>query len=232
MSRVLVVGCSFLAELECDTSGVKIIGKPGAGNRVLAEIVTHELAIATYTQVYIVWSGINRIDIPIGIELYKTFDKDNYPYHCKLDDVVWYFSGGIGGSGPECPIEIKKSFHTHYVGSTPRYLTNLTLSSIISIQSLLCAKNISYRMAFIYNPDNQTYDVTQLSNVLGTIDWSSPMHTLVDWSKIQTNNTPYEWCQHRHLLKEDNFHPSRKGITSWLSENFQLDIDKLVDQTL
>jgi hypothetical protein len=230
MARVLVVGCSFFSTLECDNPNIRIIGIPGAGNRLIAEIVIHELANNSYDKVYVVWSGINRLDIPIGIDLHTTISNDDYLFLHRLNHTVWYMSGGIdaAGSSPACPSEIQKLFRTQYIGATPQYLTNLTLSSIISAQSLLTAKQIPYRMSFIYDVNNQIYDNSWLSNVLGAIDWSEPLHKLIDWYKIQTDNTPYEWCKSRNLLTEDNFHPSVDGMTEWLLENFELDIARLL----
>lgn len=229
MSRVLVVGCSFFSQMECDNSNIRIIGISAAGNRLISEIVIHELATNSYDEVYVVWSGINRLETPISIDLHTTFENYNYPFFYKLNDIVWYMSGGINASGsaPPCPSEIQKLFHTQYIGATPQYLTNLTLSSIISVQSLLTAKQIPYRMSFIYDVNNQIYDDSWLSNVLGAIDWSDPLHKLIDWHKIQTDNTPYEWCKSRNLLNNDNFHPSVNGMTEWLLENFELNIARL-----
>jgi hypothetical protein len=226
MSRVLVVGCSFFGAVECNNSSIKIIGKPGAGNQLISEIVINELATNSYNEVYVVWSGINRLDTPIGLDLHKTFVNSDYMFLHRLNDTVWYSSGGISasGSGNDCPSEIRKLFRTQYIGANSQYLTNLTLSSIISVQSLLTANHIPYRMAFIYDVNNQIYDVSWLSNVLGVIDWSDPLHKLINWNKIQTDNTPYEWCKNRNLLMEDNFHPTVEGITRWLLENFELDI--------
>jgi hypothetical protein len=230
MSRVLVVGCSFFSSLECDNPNIKIIGKPGAGNRLISEIVIHELANNSYDKVYVAWTGINRLETPISIGLHTTVANSGYPFFYRLNDVVWYSSGGIDASGarPPCPSEIQKLFRTQYLDVTAKYLTNLTLSSIISAQSLLTAKQIPYRMSFIYDVNNQIYDNSWLSNVLGAIDWSDPLHKLIDWYKIQTDNTPCEWCKSRNLLTEDNFHPSVDGMTEWLLENFELDIARLL----
>lgn len=216
--------------MNSDTLEIKILGSAGAGNRLIAEIAIHELATAIYDQVYIIWSGINRLDTSIGIQLHKTFDHD-YAFTHKLNDTVWYSSGGIDASGSEspCPIEIRKWFNTQYVGATNRYLTDLTLSSVISVQALLTSKNIPYHMAFIYNLDNQIYNLNSLENVLGAIDRTSPLNGLVSWTKIQTVDTPYEWCQQRNLTSQDKFHPTIFGMKQWLLKNFNLNIDQLVD---
>jgi hypothetical protein len=209
--------------LRCNHPTIKIIGRPAAGNRLISEIVINELATNSYDEVYVIWSGINRLDTPIGVDLHNIVVNSDYPFFHRLNDIVWYSSGGINDEN-NCPSEIRKLFRTQYIGASSRYLTSLTLSSIISVQSLLTANHIPYRMAFIYDVDNQIYDVNWLHNVLGVIDWSDPLNNLIDWSKIQTDNTPYEWCKTRNLLSNDNFHPTVEGITRWLLENFELDI--------
>ena len=234
MPKVLLVGCSFLDELSHlnrPNSQIKIIGKPAAGNRVLSEIVLHEISKHHYDQVFVIWSGINRIDLPIGIDLHRCIQSDCYPFYYQIDDVVWYFSGGINVSGhiDNCPKEVKNMFHTFYLGSTPRYLADLTLSSIISTQAILTSKNIDYKMSFIYNTSAHEYQTTWLTCTLGHLDKNSTLYNTVQWNQIQIRNTPYEWCQERVLLKDDGFHPTVQGMLQWLLENFQLDVTKLID---
>lgn len=230
MSKVLMVGCSFLSNFNCDNSKIKIIGKGGAGNQLIAATVMHELSTSQYDEVYVIWSGVNRLDMPVGINLHNTLG-DTYSFCQPLGDVVWYSSGGIHASGsqPTCPSDIRNLFHLQYVGATPRYLTDQTLTSLIAVQSTLTSKLIPYRMAFTYNIDNKIYDNNWLENILGTLDRSSPLNALVDWTKIQTTDTPYEWCKDRNLLLHDNFHPDYNGMICWILENFKIDITKLVD---
>lgn len=232
--RHLVVGCSFLCDLYSDNEHIKVIHMPGAGNQLIAATVLHEIAQEKYKSVYVTWSGINRVDIPIGLDLHRTFNT-SYEYHRQLGSTVWYSSGGIGASGnsAECPGEIRKIFHSMYVGATQDYLTDLTLSSIVLVQGVLAQQHIPYKMSFIYDAKNFSFDqeLGWLVPVLGRLSTHTDLYALVDWSKIQTTNTPFEWCQTHGLLKEDRFHPTQAGISQWFLENFELDIAKLVDQS-
>jgi hypothetical protein len=230
MPRALFVGCSFLCDLYCDNQNIKVIHMPGVGNQLIAATVLHELAHDHYDQVYVTWTGINRMDIPVGLDLHKTLGQ-SYEYCRQLGQTVWYSSGGIRASGSSdlCPGEIRKIFHSLYVGAGPRYFTDLTLSSIITVQSLLTSKNIPSRMSFIYDTTTTCHELAWLTPVLGVMDTQSDLYNLVDWSQVQTKNTPYEWCKSRNLIKDDGFHPTREGMCQWVWENFNLDIASLLD---
>jgi len=232
--RQLVVGCSFLCDFYSDNEQIKVIHMPGAGNQLIAATVLHEISKETYQSVYVTWSGINRIDIPVGLDLHRTLNTD-YEYIRQLGHTVWYSSGGIGASGAsaQCPSEIKKIFHSIYVGASQDYLTDLTLSSMLLVQGVLEQHRLPYRMSFIYDAKNFSFDqdLGWLVPVLGRLGTRSSLYNLIDWQKIQTQNTPFEWCKAQGMLKPDGFHPTKTGMAQWILENFNLDITKLVDQT-
>jgi hypothetical protein len=231
VSKSLVVGCSFLENLKYNNSKIKVIGIPAAGNRLISAVVSYELATNEYDKVYVLWSGISRLDVPIGIDLHNTFNS-NYSYYYKLNDTVWYSSGGIQASGStgSCPSDIKKIFYTQYLASTKKILTEWSLSSVLATQSLLEFKNIFYKMGFIYNIHNPAFaKIDWLSNVLGTVDQTATAYQLIDWSKIQIYNNPHDWATVHNMLLNDNFHPKLEGMIQWLLENFNLDVAKLVD---
>jgi hypothetical protein len=231
MSKVLLVGCSFLENFKTDNSKIKIIGVPGAGNQMLSAIVAHELATHHYESVYVLWTGISRLDTSVGLDLHRTFNSE-YSYVYQLDDLVWYASGGISASGSRspCPTDIQKLFHTYYVGSTKKILSEWSLSAVLSTQMLLESKQIPYKMGFIYNLHNPAYDgIDWLSNVLGTVDNNCNSYRLLNWEKIQIENNLLDWATKHNLLLGDNFHPKMEGVTQWLLENFNLNLSKLLD---
>lgn len=230
MPKVLLVGCSFLSCLQIENSNIKIIGKAGAGNQVIAQLVYHEVAKAHYDQVCVLWSGINRIDVPIGMDLHRVLGH-KYHFCTDIDDTVWYFSGGIdmSGNSDQCPPEVRKIFTTMYKGATSKYLTDLSLASILACQNFLQSIKIDYKMSFIYDIYKQTQEISWLDQVLGPLDPESRLKNLVDWNSVQITNTPFEWCQQRNLISEDKFHPTPDGMKQWLLENFDLDLSKLID---
>lgn len=230
MTKRLFVGCSFLCDIFESDQKTKLIGMPGAGNQAIAAVVLDEISKQNYDQVYVFWSGVNRIDIPIGLELHETFNS-SYRFCRQLNDTVWYFSGGVDMSGSKngCPRDIRKVFKSFYLGATPRYLTDLTLSGIVAVQSALETKTIDYRMSFIYDITADTQEIIWLNQVLGVLDQTSNLRKLVNWDRIQIKNTPFEWCQERNLLENDQFHPTKHGMRQWILENFDLDISKSID---
>ena len=225
--KILVVGCSFLAKLKVDNTKIKVIGIPGAGNTLLAEVVLSELSTKKYDRVFVIWTGINRIDLPIGRALADTFNQQ-YPYKVFIGNTVWYASGGINMSGQdyECPKIPSSMFDSFYKSSDQRYLTDQGLGGVLKVQSYLQANQIEHQMAFIYDIHNDEYDINWLCNVLGKVDTQSHVYQLIDWDNIQITNTPYEWAQQCRQLS-DRFHPTDSAMIEWIREYFQLDIANL-----
>jgi hypothetical protein len=225
--KILVVGCSFLYRLNVDNTKIKVIGIPGAGNTLLAEVVLSELSTKKYDRVFVIWTGINRIDLPIGRALADTFDQQ-YLHKVFIGNTVWYASGGINmsGQGYKCPKIPSSMFDSFYKSSDQRYLTDQGLGGVLKVQSYLQANQIEHQMAFIYDIHNDEYDINWLCNVLGKVDTQSHVYQLIDWDNIQTTNTPYEWAQKCRQLS-DEFHPTDSAMIEWIREYFQLDIANL-----
>jgi hypothetical protein len=225
--KILVVGCSFLCRLNVDNTKIKVIGIPGAGNTLLAEIVLSELSTKKYNRVFVIWTGINRIDLPIGRALADTFSQQ-YPYKFSIGNTVWYASGGIdrGSQDHECPNILSSMFDSFYKSSDQRYLTDQGLGGVLRVQNYLQANQIEHQMAFIYDIHNDEYNMNWLCNVLGKVDTQSHVYQLIDWDNIQTTNTPYEWAQ-KSGQSSDRFHPNDSAMIEWIREYFQLDIADL-----
>ena len=115
----------------------------------------YQLAQQEYKKVVVIWSGINRLSVPIDVELHKLYqlDRDPYTFYDNQDPMVWYHSGGILAAEvhSNIPKFIKNYFKAQYKTVSPRYLTDQTLQNIIGVQSLLENKKIEYEMNFIYD---------------------------------------------------------------------------------
>jgi len=225
----LVVGCSFVENLIYESADPKlkinpnhftIRGKSGSGNQAIAARVAWEIANHPYKQVIVLWSGINRLDFPIGKSLHDTFPKTSegfpvYPYHTDLDDVIWYHSGGflLSGCDNQCPVQIRDFFQNQYRSSTPRYLSDMTLLSVWQTQRLLQAHGIPNKMSFIYDI-HHGYTGSFIEPGCGRVDVTSPYYGKIDWDLFQ-KNTPFEWARERDLLWPDNFHPTFEGMWAW-----------------
>ena len=240
--KTLIVGCSF-----CSTLGeqrpeqwqlhpdVTVASTSGTGNQAIAARVLYECSQNTYNRVIVIWTGINRLDLIVPRTLHETYPgaqegSPGYSYYTPLKSEVWYHSGGFGAGwywDDRCPTDIKQYFKTQYLTATPQYMSDITLSSIANTQNLLTVSNINYDMSFIYDihRDYRTDKSRRLENVLGRLVSDSPYYDLVNWNKIKTKNTAYEWAtQNPSRLESDTFHPTRNAMREWIDLTFGLDI--------
>ena len=226
MKDLLIVGCSFVHALQyINYSRIDHFGSCAASNSSIASRVMYQLAHRPYKKVVVLWSGINRLSIPVGIELHKLYQLDSnpYPFYDEQTSLVWYHSGGIlGPSSNKIPTFVKEYFETQYKTVSPQFLTDQTLSNIISVQSLLENKNIDYEMNFIYDIHKDYSDFSS-GYCLGTIDSASALYKLVDWNRINQSPGLFEWARQHGYLQDDQFHPTPDGTIKWF--NSQLGID-------
>ena len=227
MKDILIVGCSFVDHMRnMHHQQFDQCGSAAASNTSIAGRVMYQLSRQEYKKVVILWSGINRISIPVDVELHKLYGLYDNPYKFfdNQDPIVWYHSGGMKSDwGPSLPKFINDYFKTQYKTISPRYLTDQTLLNIIGIQSYLENKKIDYEMNFIYDV-HKDYTNTNFGYCLGSIDTSSPLYNVVNWNKINQHLSPYEWgCQHGYL-GEDNWHVTPTGMVKWFRSNLGIDV--------
>lgn len=236
--KTLIVGCSF-----CSTLGEQRLGQwqlrpditvkatSGTGNQAIAARVFYECSQHNYDRVAVIWTGINRLDTVITRELHETYPgawegKPAYSFCTPLEGSVWYHSGGQAGSwtwDKTCPADIRQIFKTQYLGADSRYLTDNSLLSMVNAQAFLEKANIDYQMSFIYNPFRD-YSQTSHEHYFGTINKNSPYYQLVDWSKIKTDCTAFEWTAQHSTLESDQLHPTRDAMRKWIDLTFDIDI--------
>jgi hypothetical protein len=223
--KILLTGCSFINEFNVDNDKIKIFGFPGAGNSLIAEKTLSELATGKYDRVFVSWSGINRIDVPVGESLGYVIDQ-GYKFKTHIGKSFWYASGGLGASGQSknCPKAIRGMFDAFYKFANARYLTDQGLTGVLKVQSYLQAKKIQHKMSFIYDihKRDQHWD-----HALGRVDKQSHVYQLIDWDNIQITNTPHEWAKQHNFLCDDKFHPTVDAMKEWIRQNFNLDLDNL-----
>ena len=253
MHQTLIVGCSYIEMLSAflnhnlerhpdrelfnslDHDKFRILGTSGAGNTSIAARVMYECSKQNFDQVIVLWSGINRLDFPIPKNLQKTYprtDQNEWLYHyiTELEEVIWYHSGGWNSSGvyKPCPQAIREFFRNQYLGATPKYLTDLSLQSVVGTQAFLKANGIDYQMGWLYDINATTSDNILFSGC-GTIDPSSQYIDLIDWSKIN-KNTAYEWSRDNNLLSNDLYHWTRAGAVKWFDQILDVKLTKTLDQ--
>jgi len=223
---VLIVGCSFVESItNINHQRVDRCGSAASSNTSIASRVMYQLSRQEYKKVIILWSGINRISIPIDIELHKLYKLHDNPYGFfdNQDPIVWYHSGPLQDWGSNIPKFIHNYFKTQYKTISPRYLTDQTLLNIIGIQSYLENKKIDYEMNFIYDI-HKDYTNTKFGYGLGSIDTSAPLYNVVNWNKINQHISPYEWGNQHGYLDKDDWHVTSDGMIKWFDSNLGIDL--------
>lgn len=226
MSKTLIAGCSYVHKLKFDPKVNRdrfdIWGSPGSGNQAIAARVAHQVTTNQYQKVLVLWSGVNRLDAPIGLNLHETF---NYRYFDCVGPVAWYHSGGIGVSGQssEAPKMIKQYFDTMYLGADQDYLSELTLQNILAVQSLLQVRNIDYQMSFIYDVSSKR--VEQHENSHGYLTTDSKLYSCVDWTKF-CSQAPWNWAVDRYCVEENEYYPTAEAFRQWFQEQMQVDLTR------
>lgn len=253
INRTLLVGCSYL------DVGMRHPIPPwdkinyrkylfkemvAAGNKAIAAKVKYEISQSNYEHLIVLWSGINRIDVPVSATAFGSL-PNTYKFINPIGDQVWYLSGGICGSwqqGDDCPDYVKSIFREEFLHQTQRSASDDTLKAIVDTQEFLEQHGQSYTMSFIYDIHadyNDKLDITgnkfpratavdrwpewlALEHCLGKIDTQSEWYDRVNWEKFPANQTPYEYCSERNMLEPDKFHPTKDGLKQWFQT--QLDI--------
>jgi hypothetical protein len=255
MERVLIAGCSFVAIEalyplppwdEINYRKYTFRGDVAAGNQAIAARVQHEVTHGNFDHVVVLWSGINRIDIPVAVDFHRNMPK-TYRFIADLQDPIWYLSGGIAGSwqwDDICPDRVKNQFRDAFLHQTHRSASDTTLQTIADLQQWLAQRGISYDMSFIYDihrdyndrvdyENNRRKRVTAtdrwpqwlaLEHCLGQVDTTSPAYDQVDWAKCRSHDTVYEWCESRNLLQADRFHPTKDGFRLWLDQVLNINL--------
>ena len=254
MNSVLIAGCSFVQAAaryadpapDINRARFKFFGTSGAGNRAIAARVRHEVFRNSYDHVIVLWSGINRVDVPVALKTHVR-TPNNYQYVSVIENWAWYHSGGIAGSWQSdnvCPDTVKSQFREEYLHQTARSATDTTLAAILETQDLLESRKINYTMSFIYDI-HQSYDDTvdkmtntkyrtvgfdrwpqwlALEHCLGKIDTTSGLYNMVNWTKFNHAIPPYEYGVKQDLQQIDRFHPTVFGMAEWFDTQLGVDL--------
>lgn len=243
--RTLIVGCSFVEmfSLHCEinikntyqwdsvfgrinTDQFDIWGAAGSGNQAIAARVLDRITQEQYKKVIVLWSGVNRLDAPVSNDWHRAHNN-SYGYTTTLGSTVFYHCGGLLGVYNTMPAPILEYFKAQIKGADCRFLTNNTLSAVISTQSILESNNIDYKMGWMYDPFAD-YTDTDIEPGCGSLDTTSNLFNLVNWDKI--NQTwAREWCLEHNMMYPDGFHWSWEGGREWFRQILNEDIFLLDD---
>jgi hypothetical protein len=220
---ILVSGCSFLHHaketLEERLGNHENWARSGAGNEYIAASIISAVRRdpTKYKYAFILWSGIDRIDLSMPTDLSEIY-VPSYSYKKQIDHRSYIFSGGIGASYRSLPPSpYSKYVDLLYKTDEYDYFTDQTITAMFTVASVLDAYNIPYDFGSIYDPLAK-YDPPQA--VLG----SSTMSEIVDYYSIKTY--PFNECNANGMLQSDNFHPTSEGLRQWI-KSVKLKIDDL-----
>lgn len=236
--KTLIVGCSFVdglylnndTQYKINNDLYDIKGNPGSGNQAISARVLWECAQTSYEKVIVLWTGINRLDFPIGLALHQTMpvknDKPLYPFLTVMGDLVWYHSGGFCSAefNTDTPTWFLDWCRAQYKSSSPRYLTDLSLISILQAQSFLKSKKIPYQMAWIYSVDKVYSDIGWIDHVLGRIDKKSSFFNQIDWTTFVSYQPLFDYAREKQQLQDDKFHPTPACLLEWFQNAMDLDL--------
>jgi len=233
MSKTLIVGCSYIENLDIEqvSSRFVLCGSSGAGNQSIAARVAYECSCNNYDRVIVLWSGIFRLDFPVSLALHKTTPvsldgKRKYEYFTEIGSAVWYHSGGWGlsGSSKDSPWFFRNFCQAQYQGATPRYLSELSLLGILQTQCFLNQQNIPYDMSFIYDV-NQNYTDPNVEPGCGKLARESAYINLIDWTKFTPTIAPYEFAKTiDNGFEQDGFHPNFDTMNAWFKKYLNEDL--------
>lgn len=243
MKRILVVGCSFVGLLKPQTKKLSvqypdlqfdICGMSAAGNQAISAMVFAKLSRIRYDAVVVLWSGINRIDIPLGKNVHESlYYTQGTPCFSQVGTNYWYHSGGFGCGGVFSPTPkfLIEYFENQYKEPGREYLSDLSLQQIIGTHALIQSLSIPCYNSFIYDI-HADYDLEidklfkhSLDYTLGQVAKNSTLHPLLSTTSLHFNNTPYEWARDSGNLGDDEFHPTPQAMYNWFSTFV---VDKLI----
>lgn len=233
--NVLIAGCSFVGllngrhGLSSTNKDYKfdIYGMSAAGNQAIAAQVLHKLAQQKYDKVVVLWSGINRIDVPLGSTVHNSMIYlGAHPCYSKIGDHYWYHSGGFGcgGTYPPTPKFIIEYFHAQYREPKQDYLTDISLQNVLLVNSFLKTQNIPFYSSFIYDiTADYKNDVDKsfghsLDYTLGQANSNSKFLSMLS-DTLVLKNTPYECAKDSNQLGSDEFHPTQDFMINWVNSN-------------
>lgn len=219
---LLLAGCSFVNDPNCHLTGFgsdahdynkcRIISRSGAGNHYISHSILSHLN-PDITEVFVLFSGLSRIDIPMPLSNVNLVDFSNVSLE---DDCIWLHSGGWAGTwtleknkNPDGPA---RYFKDQYYALDWQYLNRQSLMRVVGCLSAVELMKIPYTWGFIYDIYQ---DYTDSDTSLGAaVSRDDPILRLLPWHRF-VDPPPYEFCRDRGLLDIDGFHPSLQGWQIW-----------------
>jgi hypothetical protein len=212
---LLVSGCSFLHnphlfKIAFSNQSAINLARSGAGNQYIASSVLANLT-PSVDKVFILWSGLSRVDLPLSTKLNLDFVKEHHK--TIIDNTVWVHSGGVDGGVSHDPLPswLAGYFKNQYLPFDWDHLTNQSLTSISGCLNILEQQKINYFFGFIYDIYHDYSDRCWLG---GRVNPNNTLLKTIPWHRC-ISITPYEFCLKNDQLEEDGIHPTFLGYQSW-----------------
>lgn len=194
------------------------MARSGAGNEYIAHSVIETCAIHNIDYVFVLWSGVSRIDLSFGNDIIGNVNE-NLDHCTNINNRNWMHCGGLLGSHSSLSKKniVGQYIKTQHIETDSEYLTNISLYNVLITQAYLESRNIKYDFGWIYNPhiEYNLDDNKEVANEL-TLCKKSKLYDVIDWDKFLPSY-PYNWCKENKMLDDDNFHPSLNGLHTWLN---------------
>jgi|APSaa5957512535_1039671.scaffolds.fasta_scaffold30325_5 hypothetical protein len=236
--RVLISGCSFTENFiqfdpmhwtynafPQDVYVVNNVARGAAGNNYIASSILSNIDLNSKPDyVFILWSGIRRIDMPFPSGTSTTKFK-NYLF-CAVNNecqfVDYFFTGQNiamleGGSRRHFDVEssiFEELADIYYDNEvSDNFCNQLSLSAISSVTNFLDNHNINYNFSFIYGIHNKHLG-RQPS--LGPIDTKNKQYDHINWDRY-IDIPPFDYGIKHNLISADRFHLTDDGMRRWAS---------------
>lgn len=247
--KILISGCSYTENASWPSvlfpgDNIVNLGRSAAGNQFIAESILESIYLSSPPDmVFILWSGINRVDVPLPKNDITFQFAKQWKYFGELKYCLMLFSGGdyvnanIENSynaiaDPTWP-KVKNLDEFLSLGSWNQLFRNLEneIQTFVSTQYLQSPgylssktlKSMDQCLGFLER-HNIDYRFGFIANPLDKNNQTQfgylekdYLYDRINWSKYVTLN-PYEFGVRHNYMSDDSFHLTNEGMEHWASE--------------
>lgn len=224
----LVSGCSYTDQeswphVLFDSDNVLNLGISGAGNQYIGSSIVYNIDPNKLPEkVFILWSGLNRYDIPFPTKTIK-LTAGSYANLGEVGKNTYIFSVGNPKRYPTAKDDhfqglIKEQtmlFNSLYFNQDNNdHIKELSLQAISQTLAVLDKYSIDYRFSFIYDVFSKKFDSNP---TLGSMPNNSVYIDQINWNKF-INHPPFEWGIKQDCLDTDGWHLTSAGLDRWAND--------------
>jgi len=193
-TNLLLSGASWLANKTWyqeifDSEQVTNLAVEGSGNKYIAEsVMSHIMENPGVAYVFVNWSGLNRIDIPLPLAITTEY-KDPGATHRSTTASRYWTNNMAPWRDREAKIPVdERLVRLMYQEKGYTSVKSQSLLAIINLQNFLKARQIPYLFSFVYDYTNPDFDHNHLTgeaetvafSTLGSVSKDHPMWAEID----------------------------------------------------